>query len=212
MIITASVVSLLFTLLGSIQRREVLVSLTTNIAGSPPSGIAMLETYFRMNGRTSLAGFYDDWHHWCADVLETHKAYPILPYFRSNDPFTSWLTALGAVLDSTALLLSVDKDVDCFSAKVTFEFGCRLMKELAQNWNLELSQLPESADDEFRGLYTRLRGAGYCSTEEEIAKANFALLRQQYLPAHRALCEYIAVPATPLCTEHKLRLQTLASS
>src|SRR5262249_25415901 len=39
-IITASVVSLLFTLIGSIQRREVLVSITGNIAGSPPSGIA----------------------------------------------------------------------------------------------------------------------------------------------------------------------------
>jgi len=212
MVVTASVVSLFFALIGSIHRREVLVSVTTNVAGSPPSGIAILETYCSVNGRKSLSSFYQDWHCWCADVFETHKAYPILPYFRSNDPLTSWLTALGATLDSASLLLSVDRDVDCFAAQLTYHFGCRLVNELAQNWHLVKTQLPELDHDQFHNLYVRLQAAGYCVDREDTARENFALLRREYLPALRALCEYIAVPPTPMASDYRLRLPTLANS
>ena len=211
MLLTASVVSLMFALIGAIQPREALVSVLSTLGGSPPSGIAILETYSRMHGREVLPAFFDEWHHWCADVLETHKAYPILPYFRSNDPFTSWLTALGAVLDSIVLLLSSDPGKDCFSARMTYLIGCKLVNEFAAIYNLTLSEAEEISDEEFHQLYLRLQAAGYSSNSEEATKANFRLLRLEYLSAHSALCEYIAVAATPSNKENPARLPTLMS-
>lgn len=197
MLLTASVVSLMFALIAAIQPREALVSVISNLGGSPPSGIAILETHFRMHGSGSLSAFFDECHHWCADVLETHKAYPILPYFRSNDPLTSWLTALGAILDSTALLLSAAPDSAYFSARMTYLMGCKLVNEFAAIYNLASSKQKEISDEEFHQLYLRLQSAGYASNSEEATTANFRLLRCKYLAAHKALCEYLAVPATP---------------
>lgn len=169
--ITASVVSLLFALIGGLQRRETMVSLVTNVAGAAPSGIAILETYSRAGGRELLSNFYIDWQKWCADVHESHRAYPILPYFRSNDALTSWVTALGAMLDSISLLLSVDEQGDSLSAKLTYEFGCRIMNSISRHLYLEAQQYPEVSDEEFNELYKRLETAGYCSkTDQNIAK------------------------------------------
>jgi hypothetical protein len=205
-IITASVVSLLFTLIGAVERREVLVSITGNIAGSPPSGIALLETYAFLNGRESLGGFYNDWQSWCADVLESHRAYPLLPYFYSTDAFTSWLTSLGAILDSIALLISTGTDCDLFAAKLTYQLGTRLVNELAENWNLGRSSLVEISDEEFHTLYLRLKEAKYTVSTEAMTKQEFVRLRHNYASAHQAICAYISVPQTPLVTERIIPL------
>jgi hypothetical protein len=206
MLITASVVSLMFALIGAIQRREVLVSVTTNIAGSPPSGVALLETISLMHGTNTMCSFYDEWHHWCADVHETHKAYPILPYFRGNDPLTSWLTTMGAVLDSTALLLCLNPDLQYFPAKMTYLFGCRMVQEYANLMGVVPETQREISGEEFHAVYMRLKAAHYCSNDEATAKANFNRLRGEYLGFHRALCKYIAVPMTPFSTERPIGL------
>ncbi len=212
MIMTASLVSLMFTLIGSIQDREVLVWLTSNVGGSPPSGIAILESYSGIHGQKALPDFLDEWHHWCAIVLETHKTYPILPFFRSNDPFTSWLTALGAVLDSTSLLLSVDPDTDCFSARMTYQLGCTLVNELVRLYALNLDPQEEISDDAFHNLHLRLQSAGFSSNGEEVARSNFKALREEYLAAHRALCEYMAVPVTPSSTRNAFQFPQIAKT
>jgi Ion channel len=202
-IITASVVSLLFTLIGSFQRREVLVSITCNIAGSPPSGIAILETHASPNGRQSLGSFYKDWHGWCADVLESHRAYPLLMFFYPTDAFTSWLTSLGAVLDSIALFISTEVDADLFAAGLTYHLGTRIVNDLAENFNLDKSSTADISDEDFHTLYLRLKEANYAVTIETVAKQKFVMMRQNYAPAHQAICAYISVPQTPLLTDRK---------
>lgn len=149
-----------------------------------------------MNGRESLPAFFDECHHWCADVLETNLAFPILPYFRSNDPFTSWLTALGAILDAIALMVSADPEKDCFSARMTYQIGCKLMNEFASLFELTLAEEAEIGDDEFHQLYLRLQSAGYVANTEEATRENYKLLRRNYIAARKALCEYLALPAT----------------
>lgn len=206
MLITASVVSLLFTLMGALQRRELLVSVTSNIAGTPPSGITILETHSLLNGQQSLSSFYDTWHIWCADVMETHRAYPMLLFFRSTDAFTSWLTALGAALDSAALILSSDPDGDIFAVKLMYKSGNTLVNELAARWRLSGPTPPELDEHEFQELYRRLQEAGYCSSPEEVARSAFQELRGDYLASHQALCNYFSVPQTPLLTAHRFSL------
>jgi len=200
LIITASVLSLVFTLIGSIQRREVMVSVTSSVAGSPPSGIAILERYAVHDESESLYDFYHDWHMWCADVVGTHRAYPILLFFRSADR-TSWFTAIGAALDSAALLLSTCPDGACLAAKVMFESARALINELCTHWKLDSSGTPEVSVEEVNMIYERLQKAGYTTPSE--AKDTFIRLRQQYIGAHRAICDYIAVPQTPLLTDRQ---------
>jgi hypothetical protein len=205
-LITASVVSLLFTLIGAVQRREVLVTVTSNIAGVPPSGIAILETYAFLKGRESFSDFYDDWHAWCADVENSHRAYPILGYFYSTDAYTSWLTSLGAVLDSIALLISIEGDCDLFAAKLTYKLGTRLVNEFAEVGHLNKPLASEVSDEDFRTICIRLKEANYSVTNEALAKQTFVRMRQEYAPAHQALSAQISVPQTPLLTERRTPL------
>jgi len=209
MVLTASVVSLMFGLIAAIQPREAQVSIISNLGGSPPSGIAILETYSRFHGSEFLHEFFDQCHHWCADVLETHKSFPILPYFRSNDAFTSWLTALGAILDSIALMLAAAPERESFSARVMFQLGCKLLSDFVAIFELTVAEQEECSDDEFHQLYLRLQFAGYSSRSEDETRANFRLLRLEYLCTHRALCSYLAVPATSLHSQHQELLPAL---
>jgi len=209
LIITASVISLLFTVMGSIQRREVLVAVLSDIAGSPPSGITILETYSDNGQYEALGDFYHEWHVWCADILETHRAFPILAFFRSTEAVTSWLTALGAVLDSAALLLSTGQDRACLSAKLMFKSGKILINELTTGWNLGSSNSSEVGGEEIDELYQRLEKAGYCAASDREAQDRFLKLRRQYVSNQRALCDYIAVPQTPLSTVPQLSVSAL---
>ena len=43
---------------------------------------------------------------WTAEMLDSHLAYPILPFFRSSHDGQSWVSALGAVLDAATLLIT----------------------------------------------------------------------------------------------------------
>jgi hypothetical protein len=206
LIITASVISLLFSLIGSVQRREGLVSVMSDIAGSPPSGIAILETYAQHKAHKALDDLYHNWHLWCADVSLSHQAYPILPYFRSTDAFTSWLTALGAALDSAALFLSTNPKENCLSAKLMLHSAVSLMNEFTTVWKLDPSKDSSVSDEELEKIYLRLQKAGYLTSNDQDAERTFLQLRQQYNFAHRALCDYLAVPQTPFSTEHQLSI------
>lgn len=212
MLLIASVLSLMFGLIAAIQTRETHVAVISSLGGSPPSGTAILETFCQLRGEQSLQTFFDECHHWCADVLETHTAYPILPYFRSNDPRSSWLTALGAVLDASSLMLSVNPDKSCFSAKMTYLLGCKLVCDIAAIFGIAVSEHPEVDSGEFHELYTRLQVAGYCLNSEEDAKRNLDLLRLEYSATHRALCDYLLVARTPFTGETLSLLPNLSTS
>jgi hypothetical protein len=207
MIVTAVVISLLFTLLSSIQRREILVTIASELAGSPPTGIGILETHASLQGRQALSNFFLDWHLWCADVRGSHIAYPMLLYFRSTDPYTSWLTALGAALDSATLLLSTDFDGDMFSAQLLYNSSLILLKELAAEWRFADLPADELTYEEFHHLFLRLQQAGYCdAAEEQKVKDTFMRLHAKYVGTLRALCVYFSVPYTGLLSAHKFPL------
>ena len=104
--VVALTVSLLFSLYAAFQRREVLVITLDASAGSPPSGIGLLENCRWMEMPEHLDEVFRDWKVWSAEVLDSHLAYPILNYFRSSHDNESWVSALGAVLDASTLVLT----------------------------------------------------------------------------------------------------------
>jgi len=104
--IASSVISMFFSLYSSLGHREVLVSMLHNRAGSPPSGLTLLETYARLKMLEELPGFLAEWEEWSTEVLIGSLSYPVLPYFRSVRPYESWVGALGALLDAATLIIS----------------------------------------------------------------------------------------------------------
>jgi hypothetical protein len=100
------------TLYSSFNRRETEVALLNARAGIPSWGPELLaRTHYALGSGVSsistLPQLYTDWERWAADVTESHTTYLPLVRFRSPKPQSSWVTALLAVLDSAALILSL---------------------------------------------------------------------------------------------------------
>ena len=102
----ALVVTFLFSLYGSYQRREVRVVALQAAAGAPPSAVALLESYAQLDLVDRLPRLFLDWEGWAAEVLDSHVAFPLLGFFRSSHDNLSWISALGTVLDASSLVLT----------------------------------------------------------------------------------------------------------
>ena len=82
--IVALVVTFLFSLYGSYQRREIEVVALAAAAGTPPSAVALLETYAQLGLVGRLPVLFAEWERWAVEVLDSHVAFPLLGYFRSK--------------------------------------------------------------------------------------------------------------------------------
>jgi hypothetical protein len=101
------------TLYSSFNRRENEVALLNDRGGFPAWGPELLaRTHYALGSGISsvntLPALYDSWERWAADVGESHTTYLPLVWFRSPKPLSSWVTSLLAVLDSAALMLSLN--------------------------------------------------------------------------------------------------------
>src|SRR6266511_1040302 len=128
--LVAVVIGYLPVLYQAFNRREVGVLLLDARAGSPPSGPELLH---RMGGaveRSSLPQLFAEWERWAADVLETHLSYPLLAFFRSPHDNTSWVTALGSVLDAATLILTAVEDEPDERTKLLYGTGVHAVEDL----------------------------------------------------------------------------------
>lgn len=121
--IVALTITYLFSLYGSFQRRELLVVTLDARAGAPPSGVVLLETCARYHQAEELRRRFADWERWSAAVLESHLAYPILLFFRSTHDHESWVSAIGAELDASTLVLTTIQDRPAGAAWVMHDIG-----------------------------------------------------------------------------------------
>src|SRR5258708_15854861 len=49
-----------------------------------------------------------EWERWSAELLESHLAYPVLAYYRSQHEEQSWVAALTMIMDVCALVLACE--------------------------------------------------------------------------------------------------------
>src|SRR5437660_2121047 len=160
--IASGVISMFFSLYSSLGHREVLVTMLHNRAGSPPSGVTLLETYSRMKMLEDLPGFLSAWEEWSAEVLISSLSYPVLPYFRSVRPSESWVSALGALLDAATLIISCIEDGPAGPAHLLYQSGCQLMHDLKDYFNIASAQAEAGTPKRnFEAAYTRLQSAGF---------------------------------------------------
>ena len=165
------VATFLISLQGGYGRRETLVLRLEAHVTLPPAGIAILETYAKEDIVHGLGAFFAAWEQWAAEVAISHRAFPILLFFRSNDSRCEWLAALGAVMDAAALLDSTVVEAPA-GAKAGAHFllrtGARLLRDVAKIVANGSDEQPDLADAErFRQHRERLAAAGYAVADDE---------------------------------------------
>jgi hypothetical protein len=187
-------ITYLFSLYNSFQRREILVVRLEARAGAPPSGVALLEAYGPEEMRPHLSEFLGEWEAWAAEVLDTHVAYPILPYFRSSHDNVSWVSALGAVLDASALLLTTTKDGPTGSARMVQRVGGHFVEDLANffGWRRDANPLVDRT--EFEQARERLEAAGWRLQEPDASWERFVALRSEYATRLNEMALYWVTP------------------
>ena len=192
--IVALVITFLFSLFGSYQRREVLVVTLAARAKAPPSAMMLLITYARLGLVDELPSLFREWEVWTAEVLDTHVSYPLLGYFRSSHDNVSWISSLGAVLDAASLVMTTIKGLPTGHAKITHRVGTHLVEDIANI--LGLKGEGSAVDrDEFAVVYTKLSKVGYELEPEDDAWHAFERERASYAGRLLALADYWATPA-----------------
>ena len=205
--LVALVITFLFSLFGSYQRREVLVVTLSARAKSPPSAVTLLEAYARLDLVGELPALFGEWERWMAEVLDTHVAYPLLGYFRSSHDETSWISALGAILDAASLTLTTIEGVPRGQAEITKRVGAHLVEDISNI--LGLAGDGSAVDREaFSPVYERLAAAGYRLAPDEDAWRSFEKARGSYAGRLEAIAEYWATSATLWAGQSRAAIST----
>lgn len=191
--VVALVVTFLFSLYGSYQRREASVVLLQAKAGVPSSAVVLLENLARLDLTHHLPEFLGEWERWEVEVLDSHVAYPILGYFRSSHDNLSWISALGTVLDAATLVTTTILDVRRGQAELAITLGVHLVEDIT---NLGFRRGTATGIDRaaFDEVHARLEAAGYRLLPADAAWPAFAATRATYADGLEAMATYWAVP------------------
>ncbi len=196
----AMVISYLPVLYQSFSRREVMIALLDARAGSPPTAGELLGRVVASGSFQALDDLLRDWERWAAELLESHLSFAVLTYYRSQHDNQSWLSALTAVLDASAIAITHFRDVDSYQAQVTFAVARHAAVDLALIFNTPPEspvedRLPEAALDE---LAAGLVSNGLHLREPQSAAAKLAELRAMYEPFVHALSKYFLFAVPPV--------------
>jgi hypothetical protein len=198
----AVIVSYLPVLYQAFSRREIGILLLDARAGSPPTAGELLRRL--AEGRSPAGPFLVEWERWAAELLESHLSFPLLGYYRSQHENQSWVGALTAILDTSALLIAGLDGPDGYQARLTFAMGRHAAVDLTlvlQRPPLppQSSRLPEA---DLARLWESLRGAGMALRDGPAVATSLAELRGLYEPFVNALAAYFQFALPPFLPEH----------
>jgi hypothetical protein len=190
-------------LYGAFSAREIPVAMLDARAGSPPTAGELLLRHNFTGGHEALTALLAEWERWCAEMLETHISYPILCYYRSQHDNQSWLSALTAVLDTCALVITTldtggEANPCARQAQLTFAIGRHTLVDLGHVFHRERreqqlrSAPPNRLDEaEYARLCELLGGAGFCLCGDLDNRERLLAVRRLYEPHAAALAEYL---------------------
>lgn len=197
----ALVIGYLPVLYQAFSRREVSIALLDARAGSPPTAAELLRRHGFEGGEEALIELLAEWERWSAEILESHISYPILCYYRSQHDNQSWLSALVAILDTCALLISVMEGPASRQAQLTFVMARHALIDLAQVFHIKeqkvwleqegRERLPQGDFDRLCGVMgeMQLRLCGDAASGERLRT-----IRGMYEPYAGALSDYLKMP------------------
>jgi hypothetical protein len=204
LLVIALQIAYLPVLYGAFNRRETLVTMLESRAGSPPWGPELLARHYLVGIEGNLPNLYREWETWCADVSESHTAYPSLLHFRSPHAANSWVVGLIAVLDSGALYLSVCPSIAPAEARLCVRMGFTCLRDIARVMRIEFDPdpLPDApitlTFEEFVDAVRRLEGAGVpVERSAEDAWPHFRGWRTNYESVGYAVAYRLSAPPAP---------------
>ncbi|MDR3742556.1 MAG: potassium channel family protein [Terracidiphilus sp.] len=180
-------------LYGAFSRREVSIALLDARAGSPPTAAELLRRHSHTGAEEALGLLLTEWERWSAELLESHISYPLLCYFRSQHANQSWLSALTAILDTSALLIAGVRGHEARQAQLTFIMARHALIDLSQV--LSLKPLADTTDrlprERYEELYNRLCQSGVSVCRDGNSYERLRELRALYESHAEALAKYL---------------------
>jgi hypothetical protein len=211
-------------LYGAFSRREVSISLLDARAGSPPTAAELLRRHAYEGGESALGLLLVEWERWSAELLESHISYPLLCYFRSQHTNQSWISALTAVLDTSALLIAGVQGHEARQAQLTFAMARHALVDLSQIFSLPPAtnaqdRLPAAR---YEQLYNLLCQSGVSVCRDGHSYERLREMRALYEGYAEVLSNYLCMPLPPWVADAphkdnwlavaKLRAQTEAAN
>jgi len=198
------------------NRREALVTLMEARAGLPAWGPELLARHQLIQTLDALPQLYRDWELWSAEVAESHTSYPVLLYFRSPEPWYSWVLALLAVLDACALHLAIQPESAPSEARMCLRMGFTALRRVAGTfgWEYDPDPLPDAplqlGYDEFEYAVGVLETTGF-PLERTPAEAwpHFQGWRVNYESIAYRLADRVVAPRAPWSGERRHLSETL---
>jgi len=211
-------------LYSAFSRREVSISLLDARAGSPPTAAELMRRHSYEGGDSALSLLLVEWERWSAELLESHISYPLLCYFRSQHTNQSWISALTAVLDTSALMITGIRGHEARQAQLTFAMARHALVDLAQIFSLSpVTDAPDRLTPErYERLYTLLCQGGISVCRDGRSLERLRDMRALYEGYAIALSDYLHMPLPPWIADQphkdnwlavaKLRAQTEAAN
>jgi hypothetical protein len=195
----ALVLGYLPVLYQAFSRREVAISLLDARAGSPPTAGELLRRVSHDGGAQNLAELLHDWERWSAELMESHLSYPVLAFFRSQHDNQSWLGALTAILDTSALVMIACDRGTARQARLTFAMARHAVVDLSQVLGVAPAKRPRSRlEPEEWARLEPLLGPLACDSSDRAAwSRELSRLRGMYEPFVTGLGEYLRVGLPP---------------
>jgi hypothetical protein len=210
----AMLITYLPSIYAAFSRREAAVASIEIRAGSPPSGVEMLERFFVLGRIERLSQeVWERWEAWFIDLEESHTSFPALVFFRSPQPDHSWVTAAGAVLDAASIKVSTVTDVERdVQAELCIRAGYLALRRIAEFFRIPYNPNPKRGDpiaitrQEYEDVYFRLAQAGVpVKPDIEVAWLDFAGWRINYDTVLIALAGLTAAPVAPWSSDRGIR-------
>jgi hypothetical protein len=183
----------------SFSNREVNISLLDARAGSPPTAFEIMYRHSHDFGMEALRQLLYDWEQWSAELLESHLSFPVLAFYRSQHDSQSWLSALTAILDVSALIITGLKGICEHQAQLTFAMARHAVMDLALIFKTA-PHTPEHdrlSDEELMHLRAALATENVDLLSGEEMSQNLRELRLMYEPYVYSLSRFLDLTLPP---------------
>ena len=195
----ALVIGYMPTIYQTFSRREALISTLDARAGSPPCGSQILVRMSRAGDLRGLDDFFQRWEQWCAELLEATISYPVIAYYRSQHDNQSWLGALTAILDASAIAISnLGGATNTYQAQVTFAIARHAVVDIAMLFSIPPDAVARRI--ECSAIRSPMLAAGF----DGISMPKLEALRTMYEPFRNGLSRFFLLSLPPFAADSDL--------
>jgi hypothetical protein len=210
--LVALLISYLPSIYAQFSRREVLVGQLDTRAGTPPEAGVLLRRAHVIGWLNQLDDLWVDWERWFVEIEESHTSNTALPFFRSQHPERSWITAAGCVLDAASMWASTVDLPRNYKAELCVRSGYLSLRHIAEVFDLEFDPDPSPDDpisvtrEEYDAAYDDLSASGLpLHADRDQAWRDFAGWRVNYDHVLLELCALIVPPTAPWSSDRGMR-------